>query len=467
MIVQDWLKNSILVSRAYEFTKKTPDLNFKHCLAVAGTVSNWGLDETTITAALLHDVVEGKPELSEQVKKSFSEEVWFLINGVSKLGRIKYWGAEDQAENLRRMILALSQDLRVIFIKLADRLDMMKNLKSFPPQLQRRIALETSEIYSPLAYRLGMQNLSGELEDLAFPCIYLQEYQWLLKNVREQYKEREAYLKKVKPVVKDLLLKNNIEPLPLISRTKRYASLYKKLLRYDMDIERIYDLVALRIIVKNVADCYTALGLIHKIWPPLPGRIKDYIALPKPNGYRSLHTTVFCLDNKIIEIQIRTPEMHKEAENGIAANWLYEQQKGGKRYTERKAVFANSRELVWVQQLRNWQNFSTDSEEFLQSFKIDFFKDRIFVITPKGEVIDLPAGATPIDFAYSIHSEVGNQCVSAKVNGALASLDRELRSGDMVEILTQKNKKPSESWLSFVKTSIAKNQIKSALRKNN
>ena len=465
MTFQDWLKNSVLVDRAHNFVKKVPGFDFKHCLAMAETISDWGLDEVTITAALLHDVVETNPKISEQVRKFFGEEVWFLIDGVNKLGRIRYWGTEDQAENLRKMILALSQDLRVVFIKLADRLEVMKNFKTLPSKLQKGIALETSEIYSPLAYRLGMQNLSGELEDLAFPCIYLQEYQWLLKNVRERYKEREAYLEKVKPVVKDLLIKNNIEPLALIPRVKRYASLYKKLLRYDMDIERIYDLVALRIIVKNVADCYTVLGFVHKMWPPLPGRIKDYIALPKPNGYRSLHTTVFCLDNKIIEIQIRTPEMHKEAENGIAANWLYEQQKGSKRYVERKAVFANNRELAWVQQLRNWQNFANNSKEFLQSLKIDFFKDRIFVITPKGEVIDLPAGATPIDFAYHIHSEVGNRCVSAKVNDALVSLDRELRSGDVVEILTQKNKKPSESWLRFVKTSIAKNQIKSALRK--
>lgn len=465
MAFQDWLKNSALVNRAHNLIKKAPGLDFKHCLAMAKTISDWGLDEVTITAALLHDVAESNPKISEQVRKSFGEEVWFLIDGVNKLGRIRYWGAEDQAENLRKMILALSQDLRVVFIKLADRLDVMKTLKTFPSQLQKRIALETSEIYSPLAYRLGMQNLSGELEDLAFPYIYPQEYQWLLRTVRERYRERGAYLEKIKPIVKDLLSKNNIEPLALISRTKRYASLYKKLLRYDMDIERIYDLVALRIIVKNVADCYTVLGFVHKMWPPLPGRIKDYIALPKPNGYRSLHTTVFCLDNKMIEIQIRTPEMHKEAENGIAANWLYEQQKGGKKYLERTVVFASSCELAWVEQLRNWQNFANNSKEFLQSLKIDFFKDRIFVITPKGEVIDLPAGATPIDFAYHIHSEIGNQCVAAKVNGELTSLDSKLRSGDVIEIVTQKGKKPSESWLRFVKTSIAKNQIKSALRR--
>lgn len=463
--VQDWFKNSVLIKQAYDFIKKIPGFNVKHCLAVANTISGWGLDETTIAVALLHDVVEAKPEIIEQVKKNFDEEICFLIEGVGKLGRIKYWGAEDQAENLRRMILALSQDLRVIFIKLADRLDIMKNLKSLPSKLQKGIALETSEIYAPLAYRLGMQNLSGELEDLAFPIIYPQEYQWLLKNVRERYKEREIYLEKVKPVVKDLLIKSGVEPLALVSRVKRYASLYKKLLRYEMDIEKVYDLVALRIIVKNIADCYTTLGLIHKMWPPLPGRIKDYIALPKPNGYRSLHTTVFCLDNKITEIQIRTPEMHKEAENGIAANWLYEQQKGSKRYLERKSVLASSKELAWVDQLRNWQNFSSDSEEFLHSLKIDFFKDRIFVITPRGEVVDLPAGSTPVDFAYTIHSELGHQCTGARVNGNLAALDRELRSGDVVEILTQKGKKPSESWLRFVKTSFAKNHIKSALKK--
>jgi GTP pyrophosphokinase len=465
MIVQNWLKNSILVNRAHEFIEKIPGFNVRHCVAVANTISNWNLDETTITAALLHAVIDGKPELLEQVKKSFNEEIWFLIEGVNKLGRIKYWGAEDQVENLRRIILALSQDLRVIFIKLADRLDVMKNLKSLAPKLQKGIALETSEIYAPLAYRLGMQNLSGELQDLAFPIIYPQEHQWLLKNVREHYKKREAYLEKVKPVIKDLLIKNNIEPLDLMFRAKRYASLYKKLLRYDMNIDIIYDLVALRIIVKSVADCYKTLGIIHNTWPPLPGTIRDFIALPKPNGYRSLHTSVFCVDNKITEIQIRTPEMHKEAENGIAASWLYEQQKGSKSYIEGKVAFASTKELAWVEQLRNWQNFSSNSEEFLHSLKIDFFKDRIFVITPKGEVIDLPAGSTPIDFAYAIHSELGHQCAGARVNGNLAALDNELHSGDVVEILTQKGKKPSEAWLSFVKTSFAKNHIKSALKK--
>ena len=322
------------------------------------------------------------------------------------------------------------------------------------------------EIYSPIAYRLGMQRISGELEDLAFPYIYPQEHRWLISNVKEKYDEREEYTEKIKPIILDALTKAGIEVATIDSRAKRYSSLYKKLLRYDMDIEKIYDLVALRIVVKNVADCYAALGVVHNLWPPLPNRIKDYIALPKPNGYRSIHTTVFCVDNRITEIQIRTQEMHDESETGIAAHWAYEQAKQTKDYLERKSSVADKKELQWVQQLRSWQKESNTPEEFMESLKIDFFKDRIFAITPTGEVIDLPAGATAVDFAYQIHTEIGNACAGAKVNGKIVPLEQELKSGDIVEILTQKNKKASESWLEFVKTSNAKNHIKAALKGN-
>jgi GTP pyrophosphokinase len=369
-------------------------------------------------------------------------------------------------ENLRKMILALSQDLRVIIIKLADRLHNMKTLSALPPQKQKRIALETSEIYAPIAYRLGMQWISGELEDLAFPYIYPKEYRWLTENVKEKYEERESYAEKAKPILKKALEDAGIEVLKIDYRAKRYSSLYKKLLREDMNIEKIYDLIALRIVVKNIEDCYAALGIIHNNWPPLPNKIKDYIALPKPNGYRSLHTTVFFIDNKITEIQIRTEEMHKEAETGIAAHWAYEMSKNTKNYLEGKASFANKRELQWVNQLKNWQNEFSNPEEFLESLKIDFFKDRIFVITPKGEVMDLPSGSTPVDFAYQIHSDIGNSCSGAKVNGKIVPLDYQLHSGDILEIFTQKNKKPSESWLSFVKTTNAKNHIKSSLKES-
>ena len=461
-----------LVGRAYAMAKKahasqkrtSGEPYFAHPLAAAQHVADWNLDEQSIAAALLHDVAEDTSISIEELRTEFGEDVAFLVDGVTKLGKIKYRGVETQVENLRKMILALSEDIRVVIVKLGDRLHNMTTLAALPPQKQRRIALETMDIYAPLAYRLGMQGLSGELEDLAFPYIYPQEYKWLIENVSERYEERERYLDRVKPIAVKELAANGITPLTVDSRAKRYSSLYKKLLRYEMDVEKIYDLVALRIVVSSVEECYAALGIIHKLWPPLPGRIKDYIALPKPNGYRSLHTTVFCLDQKITEIQIRTQEMHEESENGIAAHWAYEQIKGGKAYARRQAVTAEKKELAWVQQLRSWQKEFTNPEEFISSLKIDFFRDRIFAITPKGEVMDLPAGASPIDFAYQVHSAIGDTCSGAKVNGKIVPLNYELRSGDVVEIMTQKNKLPSESWLEFVTTASAKHHIRMRLR---
>lgn len=466
------IKDNETIRKAYDTAKlahegqkrRSGEPYFNHPLATAEYIAEWGLDETTIVSALLHDVAEDTNYSIDKIKEEFGEEVAFIVDGVTKLGKIKYRGVERQVENLRKMILALSQDIRVIIVKLADRLHNMKTLDAVPPQKQKRIALETMEIYAPIAYRLGMQKISGELEDLAFPYIYPREYRWLIENTKEKYEEREKYIEKVKPVVAAALQKANVEVVTIDSRAKRYSSLYKKLLRYDMDVDEIYDLVALRIIVKNIEDCYATLGVIHNLWPPLPNRIKDYIALPKPNGYRSIHTTVFCIDNKITEIQIRTQEMHEEAETGIAAHWIYEQMKGTKAYNEKRAAIGEKKELEWVKQLRNWQKEFNNPEEFLESLKIDFFQDRIFAITPKGEVIDLPLGATPVDFAYQIHSEIGDSCTGARVNGKIVPLDYQLRSGDIVEIVTQKNKKPSESWLVFVKTSHARNHIRVALK---
>ena len=470
--IENLIKENSKIKRAYDLAfrlhqgqkRKNGEPYFNHVLAAAETIAEWGLDEASIAAGLLHDVVEDTAYTSEQIKNEFGEEIAFLVEGVTKLGKIKYSGIERQVENLRKMMLALSQDLRVIIIKLADRLHNMRTLNALPPQKQKRIALETSEIYAPLAYRLGMQWISGELEDLAFPYIYPKEYRWLIDNVKEKYDERAAYVEKVKPILNKTLTDAGIEVLKLDYRAKRYSSLYKKLLREDMNIEKIYDLIALRIVVKSVEDCYAALGIIHNNWPPLPNKIKDYIALPKPNGYRSLHTTVFFIDNKITEIQIRTEEMHKESETGIAAHWAYEMSKSTKNYLDNKASFANKKELQWVNQLKNWQNEFSNPEEFLESLKIDFFKDRIFVITPKGEVMDLPTGSTPVDFAYQIHTDIGNSCSGAKVNGKIVPLDYQLRSGDILEIFTQKNKKPSESWLEFVKSTNAKNHIRSGLK---
>lgn len=481
MSIKDIVKSKpdSLIARAYHFAakahsgqkRKTGDPYFSHPLATAEILDSWHMDDASIAAGLLHDTVEDTSVTMDEIKKEFGEEIAFLVDGVTKLSRIKYREKDKteaekaKIENLRKMIFAISEDLRVVFIRLADRLHNMRTLKALPPQKQRRIALETDEIYAPLAYRLGMQNLAGELRDLAFPYLHPKEYEWLKRTMSEEYSDREKYLHRTKPILEKALKANNISPIAIDFRAKRMSSLYHKLLRHEMDINRIYDLVAMRVIVSSVSECYAVLGAIHHIWPPLPGRIKDYIAMPKPNGYRSLHTTVIGPEEKIIEIQIRTQHMHEENEYGIAAHWLYEQKKSGQL---EKGIFKKiTEELRWVKQLREWQSqhANVNTEDFLQAMKIDFFKDRIFVITPKGDVIDLPSGATPVDFAYHIHSEIGNTCVGAKINGQFAPLDQELKSGDVVEIFTQKHKRPSEDWLKFVKTSIARDHIRLALRK--
>jgi GTP pyrophosphokinase len=470
-----------LVGRAYDFAlkahagqkRKTGEPYFNHPLAAAEILHSWNLDDATVAAALLHDTVEDTGAPLETIKKEFGDEVASLVDGVTKLGRIKYRGDEegrgaehDKAENLRKMVLALSQDLRVVFIKLADRMHNMQTLKALPVAKQKRIALETDEIYASLAYRLGMHNVSGELQDLAFPYLHPREYEWVLSATKERYAARSKYLEKVKPLVKKLLEDHDIKPLGIEIRAKRYSSLYKKLLTRDMDIERIHDLVAMRIIVATLPECYAALGVIHEAWPPMPRRIKDYIAMPKPNAYRSLHTTVIGPEGKQVEIQIRTQEMHDENEYGIAAHWLYKEKKNGSPAVSGKKL---AQELAWVQQLKNWQErFSgnlNDPEGFIHAMKINFFQNRIFAVTPRGDAIDLPVGSTPIDFAYHVHSEIGNSATGAKVNGVVVPLDRPLKSGDVVEIVTQKGKRPSEDWLRFAKTSIAQDHIRLALRK--
>lgn len=465
---------SDLIQKAYAFAekahagqkRKSGEPYFNHCLKTAEELARWKLDETTIAAGFLHDVIENTNHTAEDIEQEFGPDIKRLVEGVTKLGTVKYRGVENQVENLRKLILAMAEDIRVILIKLADRLHNMKTLNALPPTKQKRIALETMEIYAPLAYRLGMQKLSGELEDLSFPYVYPTEYRWLLSNIKGRYEKREAFLMKIRPVVLKALKENGIEPIVLDFRAKRYTSLYKKLLRYEMDVDKIHDLVAFRIIVKTIEDCYAALGVIHNLWPPVPGRIKDYIAMPKPNGYRSIHTTIICTEGKFVEFQIRTEQIHQEVENGIAAHWAYVEAKGTKNYSRRLATLATNKEIAWVEQLRAWQKQFTDPNEFIDSLKIDFLKDRIFAITPKGEVIDLPQGATPVDFAYHVHTDVGNECIGAKVNGKIVPLDYELHSSDIIEILTQKNKKPSSSWLEFVKTATARGHIREVLKRS-
>ncbi|MDO8264932.1 MAG: RelA/SpoT family protein, partial [Candidatus Parcubacteria bacterium] len=471
--------DSKIIEQAFELAKEAHEGQKRfsgedyiwHPLKVAQILNEMKLDSKTIAAGLLHDVPEDTTVTLDDIEEKFGKEISFLVDGVSKLGKLRYPKTEVDlkpiktraknpidihAENLRKMFFAMAEDIRVILIKLADRMDNMRTIKYLPKEKQKRFALETLEIFAPLASRLGMGELRGSLEDLAFPCLYPTEYKWLESQIKERYAERIKYLKKLRTILIKILRKERIETITIDFRVKHYWSLYQKLLKHDMDLEKIYDLVALRIIAKDVESCYKVLGIIHKYWKPMPGRIKDYISLPKPTGYQSLHTTVFCVSGKITEIQIKTPEMHEEAEHGIAAHWA---KKEGVGFNARRKKFS------WVSQLADWQKETIKSQEFLEGLKIDFFKNRIFIFTPKGDVIDLPDGATAIDFAYSLHTELGNHCSSAKINGKITPLSHSLKNGDMLEIIIDKNKKPSRDWLDFVKTNIAKTRIKEFLKK--
>jgi len=438
-----------------------------HCAQIALDLVEINLGSSIIAAALLHEVLEKFNVKREELKKEMGEEITFLVEGVTNLGKVEHRGAQRSLENLKKLFLATAKDIRVLMIKLVNRYHGMKTLWVFSPEKQKRLAQETLEIYAPIAYRLGMRKVSGELEDAAFPILWPEKYEWLLAKVKDRYQARERYLKKLAPLIEKELKKAGIQPIEIHSRAKRYFSLYRKLNRYQMDLNKIYDLVALRIIVKDIDDCYAALGVIHKLWKPLPGRIKDYIALPKPNGYRSLHTTVFCPGGKITEFQIRTAEMHRESEYGIASHWYYSEKKGLRDYIKRLFTKPPEKELRLMRQLQQWQKEEMpDAADFFDSLKIDFFKNRIFVFTPQGDVIDLPEGATPIDFAYHIHSQVGEHTQGAKVDSKMVALDTALANGQMIEIITNKQAHPTRDWLRFVKTSQAQNRIKGWLAKN-
>ncbi|MFA7654447.1 MAG: RelA/SpoT family protein [Candidatus Magasanikbacteria bacterium] len=468
--------NLELVRRAYQYALKAHQGQKRasgedyiiHPFAVAELLADLKLSSTTIAAGLLHDVADDTEYKLPAIKKEFGTEIAFLVDGVSKLGKIKYRGAERQVENLRKLFLAMAKDIRVALIKFCDRIHNLETLQHLPPEKQYRIALESADIYAPLANRLGVGIIKTKLEDLAFPYIFPNEYKEMMAKVKDEYGERIKYLERIKPIVERELKKENVDPVKINCRAKGYLSLYKKLKKYDNDLERVYDLVALRIIVNSIEDCYKVLGTIHKLWHPVPGKMKDYIALPKPNGYRSLHTTVICLDGKMTEFQIRTTQMHSEAEFGIAAHWYYSEQKGLKAYIKRKISTPPEKEIPWIKQLKDWLEKSKGlaPEQYLESLKIDFLNNRIFVFTPRGDVVDLPEKATPIDFAYAIHGEVGARCVAAKINGKIGSLSSSLENGDVVEITTDKNRKPSEDWLRIVKTSFAKSQIRKFLKKN-
>lgn len=463
------------IKRAYEFAarahgkqkRKSGEPYIVHPIATATRLLDMGLDTPTIAAALLHDTIEDTNCTKEDIAKLFGDDIAFMVEGITKLKKIKYKGSKRSAESLRKMFLAIAEDIRIVLLKLVDRLHNMETLRFVAPEKQKRIALETLEIYAPLAYRLGMGELSGRLEDLAFPYTHPQEYRWLMENTKERYEEWNRYVEETKPIIAEKLTAEKIPFTNIHARAKRYYSLYKKLLKYDMDLSKVLDIVAIRVIVPTVADCYATMGAVHKFWRPLPGKIKDYISLPKPNGYQSLHTTVFGPRGRLVEIQIRTPAMHEEAEHGIAAHHAYaEFKKERPNASEKERVFGmQKKRFAWIQQLRDWQKDFETPDEFLESLRIDYFKDRIFVVTPAGDVIDLPEGSTPVDFAYHVHSDIGNTAVGAKVNGNMRPLHYELRNGDVVEVITQKNKKPNQTWLSFVKSPIARKRITTFLKK--
>lgn len=483
------LTDSEIIKKAYKFAKEkhgdhrrnNGEPITEHLLQTAYKLAELKLDKTAISAGILHDIMDYTDTELSEIQKEFGEEIAFLVDGITRVEKIRYRSkikknpkrkTDKQVENLRRIFLAMANDIRVILIKLTDQLHNLKTLYALPREKQKRHSLATLEIYAPLAHRLGIGELKGQLEDLAFSYAYPDAYQKLLSQVKDRYTESKEYLEKVIPVVKKNLTDEDIKVIEIHHRAKHYWSLYKKLQRYDMDWSKIYDLVAVRIVVPNIESCYAALGVIHKKWKPLIGRIKDYIAIPKVNGYRSLHTTVFCEEGKIIEFQIRTPKMHHEAEFGVAAHWLYK--KNNTKNKNKSNYFTNpevptekiKKELSWIQKLQKWQkeNFSSN-EEFLESLKINFLKDRIFVFTPKGDIIDLPEGATPIDFAYQIHTDIGNRCAGAKIDGKLQPFSTELKNGQVIEIMTDKNSRPKTDWLEITKTDSAKQNIRSYLRK--
>ena len=466
--IKQGLENTEKIDKAIEILKenfKEEDFAFQHGLRIGLMLKKMGGKETIIISGILHEISE---ESRKKIKKEFKKDIPFLIKKIKQLDALRYRSNKikiipiqkrqkqkiilnSQSENLRKMFFVITKDIRAIFIKLADRLDIMRNLKQFSEEHQKRMALESIEIFAPLAYGIGMGEMKGELEDLAFPYLYPKEFNWIVEKVRERYTKKEKYLKRVRSYLIKILNNENISFIDIHKRVKHYFSLYEKLLRHDMDFSKIYDLVAIRIIVPNVEDCYKTLGIIHKIWKPLPGRIKDYIASPKKNGYKALHTTVFCLDNKITEFQIKTQQMYKEAEYGIAAHLAYKEKISPKTYKNR---------FSWTDELKLLTERIKNSENLSEYLDFTLFKHKIFVFTPKGEVIGLPKGSCAIDFAFAIHTDIGTHCKEVKINKKMSKLSRPLKNGDLVEIITNKNETVASDWLKFVKTKVAQEKIK-------
>ncbi|MCG8541984.1 MAG: bifunctional (p)ppGpp synthetase/guanosine-3',5'-bis(diphosphate) 3'-pyrophosphohydrolase [Clostridia bacterium] len=439
--------------------RKSGEKYFVHPMSVALILAELELDENTIIAGLLHDVIEDTKCKFDEIKREFGEEVALLVDGVTKLGKFTYETKEErQAENLRKMFLAMAKDIRVILIKLADRLHNMRTLKYMNEAKKKEKAMETLEIYVPIAHRLGISKIKWEFEDLCLRHIDPEGYYDLVEKVAKKRREREEYINIVINELKEDINKLHVE-YDIYGRPKHFYSIYKKMVYQHKSFEEIFDLTAIRIIVDNLKDCYAILGIAHTKWKPIPGRFKDYIAMPKPNMYQSLHTTVIGPMGEPFEIQIRTWEMHRVAEYGIAAHWKY---KEGVDEEEEEI----DKKLSWLRQLLEWQRELKDPKEFMESLKIDLFTNQVFVFTPKGDVIDLPVGSTSVDFAYKIHSDVGNMCIGAKVDGRIVPLDHKLKTGNIIEILTSNNSNgPSRDWLKFVKSTQAKNKIRQWFKK--
>jgi GTP pyrophosphokinase len=449
-----------LIEKAYVFSAKvhqgqvrlSGETYLTHPLEVAAILADMKMDIFTVASGLLHDTVEDTYTTLDEIMQTFGPEIASLVDGLTKISKITLATHEEQqAENFRKMLLAMAKDIRIVLIKLADRLHNMRTLEYLPPESQVKIAQETLDIYAPLANRLGIDRIKTELEDLSFRYLFPEEHRDLMREVAWKKEERERYIQEVSSIISEKLSSYGLVG-KVSGRPKHFYSIYKKMKAQNLEFQQVYDVIAFRIILATVKDCYEALGIIHSLWKPVPGRFKDYIAMPKANGYQSLHTTVIGPYGERVEIQIRTEEMNRTAEEGIAAHWQYKEGKG--------IAPKDSKQFAWVRQLLEWQQDLRDPREFLETVKIDLFPDEVYVFTPKGDVKQFPIGSTPVDFAYSIHTQIGQQCVGAKVNGKIVPLRYQLKNGDIVEIVTSPAHQPSKDWLKFVKTSRARTKIR-------